>query len=347
MSVNRTLGKDVLPSGATRRSELFASAIYLTAFMALILCARLRFGLFFIYWVGGPYELAMLAGAGLLASAAILHFMGRRFADALALLGTIFAWPCFRLLEFSGHEFSAWLVFNYPGLHAGVNGEAHAAISVLDVQVSVLAAISLLIFSLVCSALRLASRSWMLRGFSLRDRIWPVVAIWLCLVAAWFVESVTPYRIPVYDRDDLASAVLVLHAEKHGFRIEETRVAIYRDGRAFVTHDRRHLFQYSFPMTIAEIYLTPSDDRLVQNIIHFPPQLQGTFVSAYTPPRSWDADRWFVSLRTNPKLIEVSEPDLPAGIAALYRSVPTTPPHESYAITARDICFGFCYDPDK
>ncbi len=78
------LGKNISLSAA-RRSEFFASAIYLLAFLALLLCAYLRLGLLSVSWVGGPYELAMLAGAGLLLLASILHFTRRMFADALAL----------------------------------------------------------------------------------------------------------------------------------------------------------------------------------------------------------------------------------------------------------------------
>ncbi len=215
-SPNRMLGKNISLSAA-RRSEFFASAIYLLAFLALLLCAYLRLGLLSVSWVGGPYELAMLTGAGLLLLASILHFTRRTFADALALIGAILAWPCFWLLEFSGHQFSAWLIFNYPGLHDGVNPEADSIISVLDVQVCVLASISLLIFSVACSMLRLAPRSWTVRGVAIRDRILPAVIISLCLVAAWFLESVTPYRIPVYDRGNILSAVSILHAEKRGF----------------------------------------------------------------------------------------------------------------------------------
>jgi hypothetical protein len=336
------LAKNISP--AARRSELFTSAIYFLAFIALLLCAYLRLGLLSRYWAGGPY---VLVGAGSLLLASMLLLIRKRFADALALIGAIIAWPLFWRMEFSVHQFSAWLVFNYPGLHYGVNGERQSAISVLDVGVSVLAAVSLLIFSVVCSTFRLAPRAWKVRGVALRDRILPAVFVSLCLIAAWFLESVTPYRIPVYDRNSVRPAISILHAEKRGFYIQETRLAIYRDGRAFVTHDQRHLFEYAFPITTAEIYLSPKDDSLLQSIMHIPPEVSGRIVSAYTAPRAWDADAWFVSLRTNPKLVEVSESDLPPSIVSLYQSVPATPQHDGYAGTARDICFGFCYDPGK
>ena len=265
---------------AGRRSELFASALYLLAFIALLLCAFLRLGLLSGQQrFGGLYEYAMLVGAGMLLLASVLHLIRKTSADALALIGAIVAWPLFWNLEFSGYQFSAWLIFNYGGLHNGINGERQSAISALDVGISVLAAISLLIFSAVCSMFRLAPRSWTVRGVALRDRMWPTVAISLYLIAVWFLKSVTPYRIPVYDRNNgPPPAVSVLHVEKSGLHIRETRIAIHRDGRAFVSQDERHLFEYAFPITTAEIFLSPGDDRLLHSVMDVPPQLRGSTV---------------------------------------------------------------------
>ena len=209
-----------------------------------------------------------------------------------------------------------------------------------------MAAVALLIVAGLCSLVRLTPLSWTIKSVPIRDRIWPGLAISFLLLVSWYLKSVTPYRSLVHDRGTQPE-VMVLHVEKHGLQIQETRVAIYRDGRAFVTQDQRHLFQFAFPMTRNEVDLNSPDDHLLGGVMKSPPQLRGTTLSTYSPPRSWNVNLWFVSLGTSPGVAEIAQADLPPEITTLFNNVQKTAPVSTYPSIARDLCFGFCYDPDE
>lgn len=334
------------PSPNRRRSEILAGAIYLIVVASLTICFHSRFSWSRESWTDNRYELAAVFGAALLFVASIRLFMAKKVGDIAALIGTVLVWPYFHLAEFSGYTFSSWVLFNLPdGNGWGVtNSEARA---VFAIATSTVLAVAMLIHATAYSALRLMPRSWLIRGVPLCDRSWLPFLVSIPLMAIWYLTAVTPYQIPIYDIHQIRPVLSVWHVEKHGLQFRETRLAFYRDGQFYFSHDDHRLFQYRFHRSLATGVLTEKDFRLFQDVTNSPPEFSGSYFSSYTPPRKWNADRWFIALeaRAGRKPINVDEPVVPKEILTLFYEAQKLPQERASQDTLKDVCLGFCYDP--
>jgi hypothetical protein len=323
-----------------RSSQILAATVYLGATLALVVYFR-----FFGYWIPVAWtanrnELVSLLGAGLLLASSIRVFMGRKLGDLLALVGVLCAWSSFRLVLFNHNSFSAWVVFNMPG------GGPELRSAFFMATLTILAA-STLVAATACSALRLTPTTWIVGKIPLRDRAWPGLASALLFVVVWYVKTVSPYQIPIFDIHQTRPTISVLHVEKHGLHFSETNLAVYRDGRFYLTSDDRSLFQYSFQRAWASGDITGDCVLLFNRLANSPPEFTGSHVSSYVPPRTWNADRWYIYVgeSTGRKPTSVDSAIVPDDVLRLFYGSQKLLYGPVKQETARDVCLGFCYDP--
>lgn len=326
-------------TAARRRSEILAATIYLCAALAILLYLRLYF-----YWgswtTHNRYEIAAVLGEVMLLVSAIRAFMACRFGDLIALIGSLLAWPYFLRSVFYSYGFSPWLTFNMPGESRSL----HAAFFIATLAIL---GTGSLFAATAYSILRLTPRTWFIGKQPLRDRAWPGLAATVLFVVIWYLAAVTPYQIPIFDVHQIRPIVSVLHVEKHGLQLHETSLAFYRDGQFYLAQNDRRLFQYSFQTSRARGVLTEDYFRLLNGLADSPPEFQGSNVSSYVPPRTWHADRWFVSMegRTVQKPINKDTSVVPKEVLTLFYEAHKLPQEWTQQQTSRDVCLGFCYDP--
>jgi hypothetical protein len=324
---------------ARQKSEILAATIYLISALTMLL--YLRFDFYWVSsWAGIWHQIVALFGGALLLVASIRVFMARRFADLMALVGALLAWPYFRLAVFYRYGFSSWVTFNLPGK----SSELHSAFFFATLTIL---AISTLVASTAFSALRLTPRAWRIGKLSIRDRAWPGLAVTFLFVVTWYLTAVTPYQIPIFDFHQIRPIVSVLHVQKHGLQFHETSLAFYRDGEFYLAQSDRRLFQYSFQRSLARGVLTEDYFRLLNGLANSPPEFGGSDVSSYVPPNTWNADRWFVSIqgRAGRKAINKDASVVPKEVLSLFFEAQKLPQKWAQQETARDVCLGFCYDP--
>jgi hypothetical protein len=325
---------------AKRRAEITAALVYAAGSVCLFLYSGLNFS-----WLSGPYnvnlyEAIALAGDVTLSIASICLLIKSRFTGRIAFLGALLNWPFYRFIEFNGANFSSWLFFNLPD----EGQESHAAMFLVTLKI---VSISLLFAATAFSAWRLMPASWRVRKLSLRDRVWPASAISFLLVASWFLASVSRYEIPIFDLHSNPPMLSVLHVEKRGLQFHETSLAFYRNGEFYLRRDDRRLFQYRFPMSIVRGVLSAADHQLFNTLVNSPPELRGTQVQSYSPPRGWNADRWyvFVGRRLQRKPISLEGSAVPNDILSLFADAQKLPAEQTWQRNSKDVCFGFCFDP--
>jgi hypothetical protein len=318
-----------------------AVAVYLAAALALVVYFR-----FYWYWIPRAWtanhnEIASLVGAGLLLASSISVFIGRRFGDLTALVGALCAWSGFWLIVFNRYGFSPWVIFNMPGSGPELHSEfLMAALTIL--------ATSTLVAATACSALRLTPRIWVIGKVPLRDRAWPGLAIALLFVVVWYVKTVSPYQIPIFDIHQARPTISVLHVEKHGLHFSETNLAVYRDGQFYLARDDRSLFRYSFERGLASGDITGDCVLLFNRLAKSPPEFSGSHVSSYVPPHAWNADRWYIYIGESAgrKPMSVDAAVVPDDVLRLFYLSQKLPQERAEQETARDVCLGICYDPD-
>lgn len=326
--------------GVRRRSEILVAIVYLGAALALIV--YFRFSWYWIprAWTANRNEIASLVGAGLLLASSIRVFMCRRFGDLMALVGALCPWSSFRLIVFSRYSFSPWVIFNLPGK----GSELHSAFLMAALTI---VASSTLVAATACSALRLTPTTWVIRELSLRDRAWPGLAAALLFVVVWYLKTVSPYQIPIFDIHQARPTVSVLHVEKHGLHFHETNLTFYRDGQFYLTRDDRKLFQYAFERNVGSGVVTEECMRLLNGLANSPPEFNGSHDSSYVQPRSWNADRWYIQVerRDGRGPVNVETSVVPEDVLRLFYGTQKLPQERAEQETARDVCLGFCYDP--
>jgi len=325
---------------AKRRSEILAATIYLSAALFMLLYLRLYFYWIRDSWAENLHEIVPLLGAAMLLVSSIRLFVARRFADLLALAGAILAWPYFRLAAFPPrYAPSPWLTFNLPG-------ESSEVRSAFLISTFVILATSSMVAATAYSVLRLTPRTWSSGDLPLCDRAWPGFVVTFLFMVAWYLSAVTPYQIPILDIHQNLPYISMVHVEKHGLQLHETSLAFYRDGQFYLAQNERSLFQYSFRRTLATGVLTEDCFRLFNDLANSPPGLNGSDVSSYVPPKTWNADRWFVSIqgRAGRKPINKDVSVVPEQLLGLFQSAQKLPQEGVQQETARDVCLGFCYD---
>ncbi len=325
---------------ARRKSEILAAVIYLSAALTMLLYLRVYFYWIRDSWVQNFHEIVPLLGGAMLFVSSIRVFRVLRFADLIALVGALLAWPYFRLVAFPKYTFSPWLIFNLGGESSALHF-AH-----LIGTLTILAA-STLVAATAFSALRVTPNAWRIGKISIRDRAWPGFAVTFLFVVTWYLRAVTPYQIPIFDIHQHLPDISVLHVEKHGLQFHETSLAFYPDGQFFFAQNDRRLFQYSFQTRWARGVLTKDGFRLLDALVNSPPEFTGSEVSSYVPPKTWNADRWFVSTKgsVTEKSVNIDASEVPNEVRALFYETQKLPQEWTRQGTARDVCLGFCYNP--
>lgn len=321
------------------RTAIVTAAIYLCAAVSLVGYFRYHF-----YWNWGSladnaYEIGALFGLILLLGASIDLFTWRRFGDAIALAGVALVWPQLRLAEFNRYAFSDWLTFNIPGSSPDLTREfVIASLSILSV--------TSIIFATVFSLLRLIPPGCAISVASLRKRAWPGVLISSCCTTSWYVVAVTPYRTPIIS-DGPRAELFLWHVQRNGLQFHETSIAFFRDGRFYLVHNDRRLFEYRFPARLADGVLPVDSLQLFRGMENASPSFPPSNSSARLLTRIWNADYWFVAdlNRHTGKQVKAVIPALPIDMLMLFDETMSLPYERKNEEILRDVCFGFCYGP--
>lgn len=266
---------------------------------------------------------------------AVRVFFQERIAVIAGLMGSIFALPNPLLLEryMRASGLSWWTTFNMsPGDFGGVPAFAPWLI------ISVTACVLMLLLSIT----RLLPSRFNWRGVPLSQRTWPAVSLTLLSFFAWYVVSVSPYRIPVIV-DAATPELTILHVKKNGGRFSEVSIRLYRDGRLYKTTYSRHLFQYAFPIE-ASMAIAPRDLRDAANSLTASMKTNRTG-SAIKSLHGRDADGWYVLGNGEYAFTTDTGSRPPEQLVLLFNRLDALETVERDRGDRRDICFGFCYDP--
>jgi hypothetical protein len=272
--------------------------------------------------------------------ACVLVFVRPRFGHSLGLFAGLIALPWFVWTELWLSPANSWVFLNTG------DESVPEALALLALAKLKILSIALIVFAILYSSLRLLPSRLLLGKSPLRQRTWPAFALGFLMLAAWFIHSVTPYRVPLIV-DGESPQFRILHVEKRGLRYHETEVFVFRDGRAWVWRNDRRLFQYRFEARVAMISLgayLPTLDHARAFVKS--PELR----NLHTPPakalRSWNADGWYVALRDSRPLAFSSEYRTvpPPEVTNLFYEIEKEGPALEYPATVRDVCLGFCYN---
>ena len=204
----------------------------------------------------------------------------------------------------------------------------------------------LLLFVLVWALIRLLPPSWQIRNLPVNRRTWPALVIAPFVVAWWFTASAFPYRQPVILDAQLAE-LDILHVEKNGLGFHETSIRIYRDGRFFMAHNDRRLFRYKFEEVWHGGALTESQRMQLKTVLGLP-DLKRTEERAPRALRVAHGEGWYTETgRFAIAAFTTENATLPpAELVAFFRGIVEMPfDGPRYRYDVRDVCLGFCYDP--
>jgi hypothetical protein len=139
----------------------------------------------------------------------------------------------------------------------------------------------------------------------------------------------------------------VLHVEKDGLDFHETRISVYRDGRFLMTHNDRRLFRYKFEEVWHEGALTEGQALQLKTLLVLP-DLQRTQDRSPKALRAAHGEGWYTEMRRFAIAAFTTENATtpPAELVAFFRGIVETPSNGTrYNYEVRDVCLGFCYDP--
>jgi hypothetical protein len=320
------------------RQKITACVVYIcaaTSSLCLLLC--LLEGFPSIY---RSTRLALIGSASALFIASLAVFRRPRVSNWLGVISGMGALYWFYGVEF-GYFFPAlnsWVVFNVPDTTHESSRDILIAKLKIAFALTALAATTL-------AATRLLPAHWTMRNRPVRDRLWPALASCLLAVFFWSAVSVSPYRIP-WIVDAVPAKLTLLHVEKHGSQFHETGISIFEDGKVYLSHNDRRLFQYKFPVHMGSAIL--SEDNTMREAAF---ALAKELASAKTVPavslHSSDAEGWYVRTEHRHVLSFTSENHTPPPpkLLSLFRSLESAVPATKQSGDEKDICFGFCYDP--
>ena len=268
--------------------------------------------------------------------ASVLLFFRPRLDYSIAVLSGLVALYWFSRLELANFPaLNSWILFNLPDTVPSV-----------DKAQPRIAFGAALIASSVFSLNALLPAKWCFRGKAVRERLWPPFAIALAIVAFWYFSSVSPYRVPIFS-DGPRPELAILHIQKDGLQFNETMMSVYRDGNYYYSRNNRTLFQYEFATQGGNGILPGELFSEVQSVAVSPSMtVLRTFPA--TALRAWRAEGWYVYSRREPRLLAFTtenrmEP--PKQVVDLFRKLVALPPVEKPLPAGKDVCFGFCYDP--
>ena len=266
-------------------------------------------------------------------------------AHAAALAGVVIGTPflCSDVIKGYGY-YNVWLVFNQP----------NDRFSIYPLYiVPAIFSVALFTFSIYIALAGLLSYKRRLDRTSISNHIWPGLVVCFAVIAVWFSQSVTPYRIPGFVDYDDYPILQILHVQKRGLEFHERCISIR--GRPkwplsiSVSGDDRRLFQYRFQTIRASGQIPDPLAEHIQDIIKSSNRTNERR-EIVKPLRDWNDDAWYFYVRgsglniygtPNETVPPKEVTDLFLELNQLSRSTPT----QSRLSELRDICLGFCYDP--
>ncbi len=274
----------------------------------------------------------------ILAAASVAIFSRRRLGYVVGLIGTALAWPYFVHQE---HGYlrgaNSWNMLNVPD-----NVFAGREVTYLKLTI---VTILMLVVATVCSLVRLCPVRWSIKTVPVGDRIWPVLAASFAISAAWFVSAATPYTVPGY-RPGISAEISIGYVEKRGFHFHETRISVFRDGKAVITQEERKPLRYRSQGVTKRIVLDLERLHRVLDLVRSP-EFDALRTARETSPRQWNSETWYI-YKTGSILIysSVDKTEPPKEIVDLFHEVEALAATDGWQSTAsKDVCLGFCYDP--
>lgn len=180
----------------------------------------------------------------------------------------------------------------------------------------------------------------------LRQRIWPSYAVGFVFLAAWYLETASPYRIPgIVDRG--FPSVEIVHIRKRGLRFEETGAGVSRDGRLWIDRTDRRLFEYQFEVRNSVGTASQATVDRARALLRSP-EILALHTPLPKPLRAWNAEGWYVAGDGTGKILAFGSEQgtvPPTSIVDLFSEVVSLPTPGLSKEIKRDICFGFCFDP--
>jgi len=264
-------------------------------------------------------EHAALASPWVFSSACVLVFWRPRLGYGFGLIAGVCALPWLTWTEVVQYPFNSWILLNYVG---EPSSDQNALLALVKLKIL---SITLAVIAISYSLMRL-----------IRTRSWPIVALTFFVLILWFVDSATPYRMPIF-ADGVSPVFRIVHIEKLGLRFHETGVAVFRDGKVWVSRDSRRLLQYRFEIRNALGLMTRSTREHADKFLQSPELLKPDQPHSR---RSWSSEEWYVMLDGARPVAFPRE----AGVQ-LFRELEQLATKEERPQATRDVCLGFCYEP--
>ena len=300
---------------------------------ALFLCGAASVAFLLLPTVRGGLDVTILlddaaiTSALLFLCACILVCVGRRFGYGLAVVGGLIGLAWFIRIELSRFE-SLWIALNYPG---GI----YPKVGIVSV--------ALIVIATACASLRLLPTRPSLGKSPLYRRTWPAFGVGFLVMAVWFINSVTPYRVPIIV-DGVGAELRILHVEKRGLHYNETAVIAYQDSKFYVSRTDRRLFEYRFDTRTAQGVMPQAARARVRALVDSS-QLWKVRTPPAVPLRRWNAEGWYVLIKDRQLLAFTTEyrtVPLPE-IEDMFHEIENLPVPKERTWAAQDVCLGFCY----
>jgi hypothetical protein len=266
-------------------------------------------------------------------------------AHSTALMGVVSVpWIYRDLISSNGLGDSVWLMFNQPNNTYGIYA-MYPPYAVLGI-----CTVALIAFALTTAVLRLLPTRWEFRKTRLAERTWPALATSFVVLAAWFSQSVLPYRIPgAVDFRDYP-VLQILHVEKRGLQFHERCFSVYwqrpyRPASVSFRGSDRRLFQYRFQNYSSSLQLPKALGERIQALVESSAH-EKRQQDVVKPIWNWNADRWYFSSGSGLReygAFNGSNP--PQEVVDLFRELDGTPRNSETQSELKDVCLGFCYDP--
>jgi len=290
-------------------------------------------------YLWGLKGFSILAGAVAFLGACVLVFVKPRLGYAICLAAGAMVLSVFVRSQIAREPYNSWIALNFS---SPTYMEMSSALLFVKLE---LLSVVLLVTSTVCAALRLVPARLHLGKPPLRECTWPALAVSFLILAAWFVHSVTLYRVP-FIADGGPATLRMLHVQKRGLNFHENAIWVVRNRAFGITRTDRRLFQYDFVSSTARGVLSQEVYDHMSAMLLSPDLLK-----LHTPPAttlwSWNADGWYLVLDDSRQFAFTTElgNGPPQAVIELFREIKKLHAGRERSFTQRDVCMGFCYGP--
>jgi hypothetical protein len=289
------------------------------------------------------FDSALCFLAALLFAAAGFVLRRTHFAHIYAVAGVV-ALPWLYTTTLHGNIYvNHWIVFNVP------DRELPAYNGLITTELTIIS-VALVVLGITTGALRLLPDRWVLRRKPIGERTWPAVAASFCFLAAWFSQSVMPYRIPGALDYSSWPILQILHVQKYGLQFHETCIRVWGHGglpeSVSSSGNDRRLFEYRFQQRFAHVegpkLLRERVAALIQSS-----KIVKSHREPIEPLRRWNDEGWYVAgeeveLQAYTKENQATPPQEVVDLFHDFEKVSRT---QETSEDRKDVCLGFCYDP--